>query len=59
VQAVNSGECQCYFRRLTTAQNADEFYTLMGDLTQEMQDGKIIDEDVLIEVRIAMNKTLK
>jgi len=42
--------CECCFSRLTTAQNADEFYTLMGDLTQDMLDGKIIDEDVLIEV---------
>jgi len=41
-----------YVSRLTTAQNADEFYTLMGELTQDMLDGKIVDEDVLIEVVI-------
>jgi len=41
-----------YVSRLTTAQNADEFYTLMGELTQDMLDGKIVDEDVLIEVAI-------
>jgi len=43
------------FSRLTTAQNADEFYTLMGELTQEMLDGKIIDEDVLVEVVITVS----
>jgi hypothetical protein len=36
-------------RRLSTVQSADEFYTTMGVLSQEMLTGQIIDEDELIE----------
>jgi len=48
---VTGARWNVIFSRLTTAQNADEFYTLMGELSQDMLDGKIIDEDVLIAVQ--------
>ena len=36
--------------RILTVNSADEFYTLMGDLTQEMLQGNILDPDSMIKV---------
>ncbi|KAK3578758.1 hypothetical protein CHS0354_035662 [Potamilus streckersoni] len=36
-------------RRIVTVSTADEFYTLMGDLTQEMLEGKKLDADSMIK----------
>lgn len=44
---VFSGGC----RRILTASSADEFYSLMGVLTQETMDGRIFNADLLVKVR--------
>ncbi len=52
-------ECYCLLQqdccfvssRILKVQSADEFYTTMGQLTQEMLDDHIIDPDDLIKVR--------
>ena len=38
------------FRRIQSLSSADEFYSLMGVLTQDMMDGKIFNADNLIKV---------
>lgn len=43
---VFSGCC----RRILTASSADEFYSLMGVLTQETMDGRIFNADLLVKV---------
>lgn len=42
--------CYTYFSRIMAVQSADEFYTTMGVLTQEMLDCRIVDGDELIKV---------
>lgn len=41
-----------FCRRILTAGSADEFYSLMGVLTQETMEGRIFNADLLIKVRI-------
>lgn len=40
-----------HFSRILTVSSADEFYTLMGDITQEMLEGNILDADSMIKVK--------
>ena len=42
--------------RLLTVNSADEFYTLMGDLTQEMLQGNMLDADSMIKVCYLLKK---